>query len=62
MRDILISQGCFIIFRPSHFKDCVATAMCLIVTLFSISFQDHLQIHQCLPSTSPQLSTDIRAL
>ena len=25
---------CFIFFRPSHFKDCVAIAMCLIVALF----------------------------
>ena len=25
---------CSIFFRPSHFKDCVAIAMCLIVTLF----------------------------
>ena len=29
---------------------------------FSLSFQDHLQIHKRLPFTSPQLSTDIRAL
>ena len=25
---------CSIFFRPSHFKDCVAIAMCLIVALF----------------------------
>ena len=25
---------CSIFFRPSHFKDCVALAMCLIVALF----------------------------
>ena len=25
---------CSIFFRPTHFKDCVAIAMCLIVALF----------------------------
>ena len=30
---------CSIFFRPSHFKDCVAIAMCLIVALFfSLSY------------------------
>ena len=29
---------CSIFFRPSHFQDCVATAMCLIVAFFPLSY------------------------
>ena len=47
---------CSMCFRPSHFKDCVAIAMCLIVALFFLTFRTFKCVATvtCLIKTAPR--------